>query len=189
MPLIPDQSGDCIVALRNPPGGLRYGFRPRTLLFGAVAAVLRYNCFSRISAVLACRILDIPTVTYFEDIGSMSKSSISDDALGTFAEFCRILMVLLKKEKSGLWCQLPFLGLVGDLPAPDNDMTLSVALTDEEKSLWAARIEEFLKVGRIIRNELESLTGRLSFSHTAVFGRFGRGGDAPPLPEGERGLL
>ena len=105
----------------------------------------------------------------------MSKSSISDEALGTFTEFCRILMVLLKKEKSGIACQLSFLGSVGDFPAPDNDMALSFSLADEKKSLWAARIGEFLKVGRTIRKELESLTGRLSFSKTAVFGRCGRG--------------
>ena len=67
------------------------------------------------------------------------------------------------------------LGVGGRFPAPDYDMALSVSLTDEKKSLRAARIDEFLKAGRILRRERESLTGRLSFSQTAVFGRFGRG--------------
>ena len=45
LPLNPEQADACIAAIRNPPGGLWCGFRPRALLFGAVAALLRYNCF------------------------------------------------------------------------------------------------------------------------------------------------
>ena len=41
LPLNPDQSAACIATLRNPSDGLWYGFRPLTLLFGAVAAALR----------------------------------------------------------------------------------------------------------------------------------------------------
>ena len=68
LPLNPDQSAACIATLRNPSDGLLCGFHPRTLLFGAVAAVLHYNCFSLILAVSANLILGIPTVHYFDDL-------------------------------------------------------------------------------------------------------------------------
>ena len=185
LPLNPAQSDTCIATIRNPPDGLRCGFRPRSLPFGAVAAVLHYNCFSRFIAVLACQILGLPLVNYFDDLGSMSISSISEEALETFTEFRRISKGRLKKEKSGLGNQLPFLGLVGDFPAPDNDMTLSASLTDGGGIIMGSRIGDFLKTGRTFRKELDSLTGSLSFSQTSVFGRLGR----CLVPVGERSLL
>ena len=54
----------------DPPGGRWYGFCPRTLHFGEVAAFLRYNFFSRIIAVLASLIIGIPMANYSDDIGS-----------------------------------------------------------------------------------------------------------------------
>ena len=87
LPLNPAQSDACIATLRNPSGGLRYGFCPTTLPFGAAAASIHYNGSPRIIAVLACRILGAPVVNYTDDLGSMSKSSIARDALGTSAEF------------------------------------------------------------------------------------------------------
>ena len=70
---------------------------------------------------------------------------------------------------------LAFLGLVGDFPAPDSGVVLSVSLTGEGKSLRADRLGAFLRVGHIQHKELESLTGRMSFSKTSAFCRFGRG--------------
>ena len=40
----------------HPADGALYGFAPKTRLLGPAAAVLRYNCFSRIVASLAGRI-------------------------------------------------------------------------------------------------------------------------------------
>ena len=68
LPLNPEEADACIETIRNPPDGIRYGFRPTALLFGAVAAALRYNCFSRTITVLANWIIGIPTVDYFDDI-------------------------------------------------------------------------------------------------------------------------
>ena len=47
-------------------------------------------------------------------------------------------------------------------------------LTDGKKQNSATRIKEFPNNGRIPHNELESLTGRLSFPQTSIFGRLGR---------------
>ena len=52
--LNPDHAGLCAVALRCPTDLEWYGFFPRALLFGAVAAVLRYNIFSRKISLVVC---------------------------------------------------------------------------------------------------------------------------------------
>ena len=49
-----------MVAPRGPLSGAWFAFPPRSLLFGAEAAVLHYNLFSRTMAVLTNRILGIP---------------------------------------------------------------------------------------------------------------------------------
>ena len=50
-----------------------------------------------------------------------------------------------------------------------------VNLAEEKKDFRADRLEEFLRIGHILHKELESITGRLSYSQTSVFRRFGRG--------------
>ena len=45
LPLDPSETNLAITGLRNPKGNLWYGFYSRTLVFGAVSAVLHYNVF------------------------------------------------------------------------------------------------------------------------------------------------
>ena len=87
LPSAPDSAKLCLATLRNPTDGKWYGFWPRALLFGAVAAVLHYNCFSRIIAVLANRIFGLPMVNYFDDLGCLILSQISRTGLNNFREF------------------------------------------------------------------------------------------------------
>ena len=54
---------------RDPRGGELSGLARKTRLLGSTAAVLRYNCFSRIMAPLACRVLKLPCVGYRDDFG------------------------------------------------------------------------------------------------------------------------
>ena len=75
LPLAPGQAKLATVALRHPVAGLWHGFLPRTLLFGAEAAVLRYNCFSRAVDLLPNLILGIPLLSYFDDFGSMALNN------------------------------------------------------------------------------------------------------------------
>ena len=174
LPLAPDSAKLCLVTLRNPEDGKWYGFWPRTLLFGAVAAVLHYNCFSRIIAILANRIFGLPMVNYFDDLGCLILSQISRSGLNTFRKFCRIIVFVLRKDKTELGKEITFLGLRGTFPSPQTDMLLSVDLTAEKKAAWASRIDDILEAGAISHGELEALTGRLSFSQTSIFGRYGR---------------
>ena len=90
LPLAPDSAKLCLVTLRNPADGIRYGFWPRALLFGASAAVLHYNAFSRIVAILANKIFGAPIVNYFDDLGFLLPTSIGMIGLTDFSPFQRI---------------------------------------------------------------------------------------------------
>ena len=63
--------GLTLVALRHPTSVQWFPFAPRVLLFGAVAAVIHYNCFARIFSVLPNRIFGLPVFNYFDDFGSL----------------------------------------------------------------------------------------------------------------------
>ena len=47
LPLDPDCAGITVVTLRGPATSKWRAFFPRVLLFGAVSAVIHYNCFAR----------------------------------------------------------------------------------------------------------------------------------------------
>ena len=102
LPLAQDSTNLCIAALRSQTDSERYGFRPRALLFGAVAAVLHYNCFSRIIAILDNRLVGLPMVDYFDDMGCLILSQIPHAGLATFRKFGRILVVILRKDKTDM---------------------------------------------------------------------------------------
>ena len=67
LPLGPVDQKNAIAALRDPTTKRRRGFVSRTLDFGSVDAVLRYNFLSRIIAALTNRCLGIPMLCYFDD--------------------------------------------------------------------------------------------------------------------------
>ena len=68
-PLRPEDIKHVVIALWGPKCKSWFAFSPRTLLSGPKAAVLHYNCLPRVIASLACRILLIPTIGYFDDFG------------------------------------------------------------------------------------------------------------------------
>ena len=76
LPIDPSYANLSVVALRNPKSVKLMGFAPRVLLFGAVQAVLHYNCFPRCLAVLVNRCLGIPLVNYYDDFGAFCPASI-----------------------------------------------------------------------------------------------------------------
>ena len=50
LPIDPEDQRGAIVAPRRPQSGKWFGFITRALIFGAVAAVLHYNVFSRLGS-------------------------------------------------------------------------------------------------------------------------------------------
>ena len=174
--LPPKPSGACFatLALCNPDTKRWNGFRPRTLLFGSTAAVLHYNCLSRIIASLARRLLLLPTIGYFDDFGPIAAFEGAVEAFSAFAEFFALIGPELKIEKSFIGNANSFLGLSATFPSPGNGMTLSLALSSDKAARWAALAERILRDNQITHTALESLLGRLAFAQAAVFGMFAR---------------
>ena len=69
--------------------------------------------------------------------------------------------------------QLAILGLDGHFPGSGNEKILSVNLA--AGSIWSDTMGEFHRIGHIDRTELESQTGRLSFSQKSACRRCDRG--------------
>ena len=102
LPLNPDHAIACVVTLRRPVSGKLYGFLPRALLFGSTAAVLRYNGYSRIAAVLANILFGLPIAKYFDDCGFPTPSSFSADGLSLLRQFCGRIGVTPRTQRPSL---------------------------------------------------------------------------------------
>ena len=76
------------------------GFVPKVLLFGAVSAVLRYNCFPRSLDVIINRYFGIPLLNYYDDFGAFCPSPLAERALSIFSSSTTILGSDLNDEKS-----------------------------------------------------------------------------------------
>ena len=80
-----------VIALKCPSDKQRYGFLSRTMVFGAVAAVLHYNVFSRTLAELVNHYLGMPLLSFFDDFGALTPNCLTPLALQTFTSFCTLL--------------------------------------------------------------------------------------------------
>ena len=144
------------------------------MIFGAVAAVLRYNAFSRLLSELVSMVLGIPILCFFDDFGSIVPADLAERALATFTSFCSKLGIQLKTAKSE-WCQkVTFLGLGGSFPREPNGFKLSVALTAGKAFRWADEVTVVIKNREIPAQELGDLIGNPGFSQTNLFGKFAR---------------
>ena len=94
LPLRPEHGNLTLVALRNPTSGKWVAFPPKALLFGAEAAVLHYNCFSRLASVIFNKIFGIPLLAYFDDFGALVPKRLCEKDLHTFEIFCDTLSLL-----------------------------------------------------------------------------------------------
>ena len=174
LPLEGKHSQLAVIALKGPKTKRRYGFFIRTMVFGAVAAVLHYNVFSRTLAELANHFLGIPMLRFCDDFGALTPSCLTPLALQTFTSFCATLGIKLKKEKSAYGDRLVSLGLEGFSPCKANNMELRVSLPVEKGGKWSSAISLTLAEGKISAHALERIIGKLSFSQTCLFGKFAR---------------
>ena len=84
------------------------------------------------------------------------------------------LGVVVKKKKADMGRQVAFLGIRGAFPSPETDMILLLDLTDSGGGKWQSRTDEYIAPGPTHRNELGSLTGRISYPKASSVGRRGR---------------
>ena len=132
LPVTTQDELTAVVTLKDLVDGRWYGFIPRTQLFGSTAAVLHYNCLSRIIASLACRILKIPCVGYYDDFGIILPECLVRDGLGFFTSFNRALLIILKDSKSEFGTLLEFLGLTISFRNDGSPTLASLSLSQEK---------------------------------------------------------
>ena len=119
-----------IDALRRPQSMKWSGFVTRALVFGSVAAVLRYNILSGIWSTIFALSMRIPLLSYFDDFAAMLRAGLDVKALSVFARFRDILGFQLKTGKSSVWNKITFLGLLGTFPAKANCGRTLISLPD-----------------------------------------------------------
>ena len=112
LPLDWDRANLAVVSLRPPADGRWYCFVRSTLLFGAVAAVIHYNVFSRIISELMFRIFGAQIISYFDDFGGTLPDSMEIEGLNTFTRWCILLVICLKYKKSEVGGNITFLGIL-----------------------------------------------------------------------------
>ena len=171
LPLDQGYANLTLVALSNPYSGKWFAFIPKVLSFGAVSEVIHYNCFSRLFAVLMNLTLRIPVLNYFNDFGAVAPSDLGREALSVCERFSAFPDHPMEKIKSDVKNQIKFLGLLWSFPEPGFDGLPSRG----GKIIRRPQITlDRATTGRICHKGLEKLIGKLSFTHTPVFGRFGR---------------
>ena len=174
LPMKWEHSRLAVITLRCPTDGKWYAFRSRTMVFGAVAAVLHYNVFSRVLAELFTKLFGIPILSFFDDFGALIPGPLAKAALEAFKAFCELLGIRLKAEKEEVGPRVTFLGLRGFFPCRENGWKLQITLPSDKAKAWADYVRSFRQRGSIHALELETLIGRLSFSQTCLFGKFAR---------------
>ena len=107
------QSKLAAIALRNPRDKQRYGLLTRAMVFGAVAAVLRYNALSRIAEDLASKISGIPVAFFFGDFGDLIPGTSDQEDLAIFSRFFQLLGIPPKAAESRVGERVVFPGLEG----------------------------------------------------------------------------
>lgn len=114
LPLSPDQAPLCTVALRCPYGGLWYAFSPRAFLFGADSEALRYNCRSRIIAVLGRRVFGLSELNYINAFGCILHGFLIRRGVNVFTSFFRSIGAILQHKRTEVGRAMTFLGIQGD---------------------------------------------------------------------------
>ena len=174
LPVTTEDELAAVVTLKDLVDGQWYGFIPRTQLFGSTAAVLHYNCLSRVIASLACRILKIPCVGYYDDFGLILPECLVKDGLGIFTSFNRALLIILKDSKSEFGTLLEFLGLTISFRNDGSPTLASLSLSHEKIQKLVEMIEALSSQHSAALAHVQKLAGRLCFTQTAIMGRFGR---------------
>ena len=128
---------------------------------------------------MATKLFGFPVSNYFDDVGHPLPTALSAKWIATVSTFRDVRGARVGRNKNDLVEKGAFVGLRDAFPGPDTNMLPPLDLRRGDMGKWRSRIEIFRKSGITSRKELESLSGRLPFSHTAIFGMFGRAATHP----------
>ena len=147
LPIAPSDQCTAVVALRHPKSPMWFGFVTRTLVFGSVAADIRYNILSGIWSAIFARPMLIPLLSYFDDFAALLRAGLAGKAMCDFTRFCDIIGAQLKTGESSAWRKITFPGLMGTFPAEANRGQLLISLPDAKRANWPQFPNSYLESG------------------------------------------
>jgi len=167
LPVFPGHSDLALVTLARPADGAIFCFRPRTLVFGASAAVLGYNVVARTIASVFVRLFNIPVVNFFDDFAGAFPTGAGRAAADYFVEFCSLLGFECKVEKTEAGPALNFLGIHVDCAG----VAPVLSLPEDKRLRYGGLVRDILLRASCRPDEAASLAGRLNFATGALWGR------------------
>ena len=165
LPLDPRRAGFCVIVAESP-GGERFCFRPRTLLFGSSLAVLGYNLVSRFLSCVFAIWFKLPCISFFDDFSGAAPKSLGRLPLECFEAFNEALGFRVKREKSLRGNAVPFLGV-----RLESGPRVRLSLPCEKREKYSRQIADRLREGKCSPADADSLFGRLQWCESLLFGR------------------
>ena len=161
-----------VICLKCPDDGQVYGFACRTLPFGAVASVLRFNRFARfIRAVfLECGVI---ACNYFDDYPIIELSNLVSNTSGTLRAIAKFLGVKIAEDKDADFSMTTdLLGVTVDLSDESMDVVKVGNKLERKKDLSSA-LNEIIASRKLNPLQIPALFGRLQFAESQILGRAG----------------
>ena len=179
LPLKKEDELTAVATLQSPEDEKCYGFIPKTQLFGSAAAVLRYNCLSRVIASLACRVLKLPCVGYCGDFAIAAPRILINEALEASTKLNDLLLIILKKKKSEAGRVLEFLWITIHFAISYGEAIASLQLSKSRIQKLVELTENPATKTYTTLAELQKAAEKLRFIQTMIAGRFGRAATRP----------
>lgn len=170
----PTQLPDVVLAQFDPVLGCVAFFVPLCLVFGSKTAPLNFARFPAMFCELVARLFRLPAthcvddVIFIEDVDSAGSGKQSWDAFVSLAGW------LMSSSKEFDPSQIfNAIGVSVDLRSfPCHDPTIMITM--RRVNALRQLLVSILKKGKLGSGEAASLAGKLGFSMSATFGRFGR---------------
>ena len=158
-----------VVAMR-PGSDEMFAFPSKSLLFGEAAAVSHYNNLSYALQSIWRRGLGIPSLGYFDDYSGSGEAPDAAEQLEDMVELAELLGTEFKKEKQQLGNTVEYLGL--EIMVKNGK--IMIGISEEKIKEIENTLHEALRTNKLPPATAAKLAGRLSWSQTQYFGRYGR---------------
>ena len=170
VPIQENQKEFATIAIAPPAGSLGIATL-RTQPFGSKRAPANWPRVANFAKWLLLVVFRIVISVYVDDIFLIEPSETIDSAFGTVEMVCKRLGFVLEGAKE----QLPStnLNLIGaDILIPDDVIT--ARLPERKKAELLNKLKQVLAKGTLAPAQAAKLRGRLGYSQSLMFGRFGR---------------
>jgi hypothetical protein len=166
--------GYSVVAAWDPVSGETRYFTLSGYNFGSIAAVVMFNAIPAVSASAARRLLGIVTSNFYDDFDIVDLDTGGLAAQDSLGDFHRLLgFPFSRKKRVEAQATNVFCGVVTCFKRLAHEGVVEVFVSDERKASIELMVDSALDLG-LTPGSAASLAGKLGFTLTWTFGRFGR---------------